>query len=77
MSGVSKDTQQDSRVHMLDLLNCPKCGGSNAIGTRYCTTCGASLEGMAPAKALEAGAKKGLLGRIFGRRTETTPRKDL
>ncbi len=77
MSEAPKDTQQGGQVRMLDLLNCPKCGASNAIGTRYCVTCGASLEGVAPAKAMETGSKKGLLGRIFGRRTETPPGRDL
>lgn len=73
---MSKVPQGSQSVHMLDLLNCPKCGGSNAVGTRYCSTCGASLEGVVATKAMAAEGKKGLLGRIFGKRDEP-PHRDL
>lgn len=53
---------------MQGLVQCPKCGHSNAEGTRYCDNCGASLVDIAPQQARRPEeTKRGLFGRLFGR----------
>jgi hypothetical protein len=75
MSTIQPESTSEQAMHMTDLLDCPKCGASNAIGTRYCDHCGASLAGVKPRselRALEAGSGKerGFLGKILGKRHE-------
>lgn len=59
-------TGQD--IHLIDLIDCPKCGYSNAIGTRYCDGCGTSLVGVESRKTAERNKPKGLLGGLLGRK---------
>jgi len=64
------DTPTSSKIHVADLVTCPKCGQSNAFGERYCTSCGAHLVGVVPTHLAQAEAQKrqGFLGRLFGRK---------
>jgi ribosomal protein L37AE/L43A len=60
----------DVEERMQNLVQCPKCGRSNAEGTRYCENCGASLAGAAPRQTRQADASKGgLFSRLRGRRS--------
>ena len=59
MPAIQPESTSQQPMHMTDLLDCPKCGASNAIGTRYCDHCGASLAGVKPRselRAMEAGS---------------------
>ena len=64
------DTTASGKVHIADLVTCPKCGQSNAIGERYCTSCGTHLIGDAPIHMArsEPSKKQGILGRLFARK---------
>lgn len=73
MPATQPESTSKQPMHMTDLLDCPKCGSSNAIGTRYCDHCGASLAGVksrSELSALEAdsGKQGGFLNKIFGKR---------
>ena len=50
------------------LVNCPKCGASNPIGTRYCVSCGASLAGAEARQPAPATEKKGFFSKLFRKR---------
>jgi ribosomal protein L40E len=55
---------------LLQLVSCPKCGGSNPSDARHCSVCGTSLVGKEPAKpapSAQGAKKKGILGRLFGK----------
>ena len=64
------DTPVSDKIHIADLVTCPKCGQSNAVGERYCITCGAHLTGVATTAAAKAEPPKkpGLLGRLTSRK---------
>jgi len=65
---VSTGEGKREQVQISELITCPECGHSNAVGTRYCDACGASLAGVEPGKpAREPQEKKrGFLARLFG-----------
>ena len=51
---MTQEGKAGPNVHLTDLIDCPKCGHSNAIGTRYCDGCGASLAGVESRQAKQA-----------------------
>ena len=56
---------QSDAVHISELVDCAKCGHSNAPDARHCDNCGESL--VAATKAVETGRQRqGLLAKIFG-----------
>ena len=66
---MTQEGKPGQNVHLTDLIDCPKCGYSNAIGTRYCDGCGASLAGGEPRPATGSEDKrKGRLGGLLGRK---------
>jgi len=66
MSSVEKDA---AKVHISNLVDCPKCGTSNPQGTRHCVNCGANLVGVAPRAATQVvEKKKGFFSRLFKRK---------
>jgi ribosomal protein L37AE/L43A len=70
MADVRPQSQHVDPEHMQSLVQCPKCGHSNAEGIRYCDNCGTSLAGVAPQQTGREGASKGgLFGRLLGRRS--------
>jgi len=64
---MSAEERTNKGISMPGLLDCPKCGHSNPVGTRYCDECGASLVDVMPRQSEdEAKGKRrqrGLLGR--------------
>lgn len=65
MSSVQKNA---AKVHISNLVDCPKCGTSNPQGTRHCENCGASLVGIEPKAAKPVVEKKGFFNRLFKRK---------
>ena len=55
------------------LIECPKCGRSNSVGTRYCIICGERLPAMAQGKPVATGSaeKGGFLSKVFGRKKKS------
>ena len=51
-----------------ELVSCPKCGHSNRVGVRYCGICGANMAGAVPARAEEPSERRGLFGKLFGKK---------
>lgn len=45
---MSAEERTNKGISMPGLLDCPKCGHSNPVGTRYCDECGASLADVTP-----------------------------
>ena len=65
--GEAKSGETKKALHISDLINCPRCGHSNTVGTRYCASCGTNL-----AKALAEGQQKepkSFLQKLFGKKT--------
>ncbi|MBN1399582.1 MAG: zinc ribbon domain-containing protein [Anaerolineae bacterium] len=70
MADLSSQSQNVDVEHMQNLVQCPKCGHSNAEGTRYCDNCGTGLAGVASQQARQTEARKsGLFARLRGRRS--------
>jgi ribosomal protein L37E len=70
MPDTPANTPVSGKVRIADLVTCPKCGQSNAVGERYCTVCGTHLAGVVAAHVVHAESVKrqGFLGRLFTRR---------
>ena len=63
------EVQEGGKEPIRELVSCPKCGQSNAVGTRHCVNCGATLAGATSAKPTETGSekRKGFFSRLFGK----------
>jgi hypothetical protein len=64
------DTPTSGKIHIADLVTCPKCGQSNAVGERYCTACGTHLTGITPTQVVhpDLARKTSFFARLLARK---------